>query len=115
MRRFFLFSRGCVKLMMPQIFPTLAELSNWGRTFNSFCQVSQTKRWTSKSLVWLNFHLARLGRVKGRQPLTRVAGSSAPRQVEGSRHRGAQLASCLVKASRDLDLPMQQMCKCSLT
>ena len=77
------------------------ENSNSGRTFQlwqNFYQFSHTELLMSKSLVWLNFHLARLGRVKGRQPLTRVAGSSAPRQVEGSCHRGEQLASCWGKA-----------------
>lgn len=101
MRGLFLFSRCSVKVMMPQIFPTLAELSNCGRTFTIFYQFSHTELLTSKSLVWLNFHLARLGRVKGLQPLTRVAGSSAPRQVEGSCHRGEQLASCWGKAPAD--------------
>src|SRR5699024_10913637 len=101
MRGLFLFSRCSVKVMMPQIFPTLADLSTCGRPFTIFCQFSQTKLLTSKFLVWLNFHIATVGRVKGRQPLTRVAGSSAPVQVEGSRHRGAQLASCWGKAPAD--------------
>lgn len=77
------------------------DISNSGRTFTIFYQFSHTELLTSKSLVWLNFHLARLGRVKGLQPLTRVAGSSAPRQVEGSCHRGEQLASCWGKAPAD--------------
>lgn len=77
------------------------EISNSGRTFTIFYQFSYTKLLTSKSLVWLNFHLAILGRVKGLPPLTRVAGSSTPRQVEGSCHRGEQLASCWGKAPAD--------------